>query len=77
MPIEIDGQKYYRTLEVCRKTGISRATLFRWINRGIFSTLLRDRRGWRLFTEGDLNKIKTENGKVEVERMPRAKKPGK
>jgi predicted site-specific integrase-resolvase len=77
MPIEIDGRTYYRTLEVCRKAGISRATLFRWINQGIFSTLLRDRRGWRLFTEDDLNKIIAENGKVEVERVPRALKPGK
>jgi len=77
MPIEINGHTYYRTMEVCRKTGISRATLFRWINQGIFSTLLRDRRGWRLFTEDDLNKIIAENGKVEVERVPRAKKPGK
>ena len=70
MPIEINGQTYYRTMEVCRKTGISRATLFRWINQGILPTLLRDRRGWRLFTADDLNKIKTENGKIEVEKVP-------
>ena len=75
MPVEIDGQTYYRTLEVCRKTGISRATLFRWMKQGIFLTVRRDRKGWRLFTEDDLNKVRAENRKIEVETVHRAIKP--
>ena len=75
MPVEINGQTYYRTTEVCRKTGISRATLFRWLNQGIFPIVFRDRRGWRLFTEDDLNKIRAENNRIEVERMPQVIKP--
>ena len=67
MPIEINGQIYYRTTEVCQKTGISRATLLRWLNQGIFPTVFRDRRGWRLFTEDDLNKIRVENKKNKIE----------
>lgn len=67
MPIEINGQMYYRTAEACKKTGISRATLFRWLKGGILEKSLRDRRGWRLFTESDLDKIQAEATRMEVE----------
>jgi len=67
MPIEIDGKRYYETTEVCEKAGISRPTLFRWLRRGILSKLRKDRRGWRLFTEEDLNKIRAEAKRIEVE----------
>ena len=67
MPTEISGQTYYGTLEVCRKAGISRPTLFRWLKRGILPRLHKDRRGWRLFTEDDLRRILLEANKVETE----------
>jgi DNA-binding transcriptional MerR regulator len=67
MPIEISGQKYYRTSEICSKASISRATLFRWIKRGIIKNQLRDRRGWRLFTEEDVQKLQAEVEKIEAE----------
>jgi DNA-binding transcriptional MerR regulator len=67
MPLELNGQVYYRTSEVCQETGISRATLFRWISQGILTKLLRDRRGWRLFTETDLNIIRTEVRRIDIE----------
>ena len=67
MPIEIDGQTYYRTSESCKKTGISRATLFRWLKAGILEKRYKDRRGWRIFTEEDLNKIRAEAQRIEVE----------
>ena len=67
MPIEIDGQTYYGTSESCKKTGISRATLFRWLKVGILEKHYRDRRGWRIFTEEDLNKIRAEAKRIEVE----------
>jgi DNA-binding transcriptional MerR regulator len=67
MPTEIDNRIYYRTSEACLKTGISRATLFRWISLGVLPQLTRDRRGWRLFTEADLNMIKTEAARIEIE----------
>jgi DNA-binding transcriptional MerR regulator len=69
MPIEIDNRTYYRTLDVCRETGISRATLFRWISSGMLPKLFRDRRGWRLFTRADLNIIKTEARRIEIEEI--------
>jgi len=67
MPIEINGQVYYKTSEACKKTGISRATLFRWLQSGILEKYYKDRRGWRLFTEDDLNKIRKEAEKINVE----------
>jgi len=56
--IEINGQKYYKTSEACKKAGISRATLFRWLKEGILDKYRKDRRGWRIFTEEDLEKIR-------------------
>jgi len=67
MPIEINGQIYYRTSEACKKTGISRATLLRWLKDGILEKPQRDRRGWRIFTEGDLDKIQAEATWMKVE----------
>lgn len=66
MSVEINSQVYYRTLEVCKMTGISRATLLRWLKAGIISKLSRDTRGWRLFTEEDLSKIRAKAIKVEI-----------
>ncbi|HEY55610.1 MAG TPA: MerR family transcriptional regulator [Dehalococcoidia bacterium] len=65
MPVTIDGQTYYRTAEVCRIVGISRATLFRWLKEGIFKEAEhRDRRGWRLFTEDEVDKLKAEANRI-------------
>ena len=65
MPITLKGRKYYRTAEVCRKVGISRTTLFRWLNEGTFSEPEnRDRRGWRLFTEEEVDRMEAEANRV-------------
>jgi predicted site-specific integrase-resolvase len=64
---EIDGQVYYRTSEACRKSGVSRATLFRWLKAGILEKHYKDRRGWRMFTEEDLNTIRAEARKIKIE----------
>ena len=62
---EIRGQTYFTTSEACRKAGISRATLFRWIKAGIVEDVDRkDRNGWRLFTEHDVSKIRAEATQV-------------
>ncbi len=64
MPVKIEGQTYYRTSEACQAAGISRATLFRWLKAGAIEEPLKDRRGWRLFTENDLNKIRAETSRI-------------
>jgi len=65
MVIRIDGETYYRTSEACQRAGISKATLFRWVKAGILEDVVRkDRKGWRLFTQDDINKIKSEASRV-------------
>jgi len=61
MAISINSQTYYRTSEACQRAGISRATLFRWLRAGILEDVMyRDRKGWRLFTQDDIDRIKSE-----------------
>ena len=67
MAIEIEGKIYYKTLEACEKTGISRPTLFRWLKLGILKKYCKNHRGWRLFTEDDLNIIRAEARKIKIE----------
>ncbi len=58
MAIKINDHTYYRTAEACERAGVSRATLFRWIKAGIIEdTMPRDRKGWRLFTRYEVNKL--------------------
>ena len=65
MAVNVNGQTYFRTADVCRLVGISRTTLFRWLNDGILNDAIsRDRRGWRLFTEGEVNALKTEAERI-------------
>jgi predicted site-specific integrase-resolvase len=65
MPVVINDRTYYRTAEVCRRVGISRNTLFRWLKEGIFSDVeYRDCRGWRLFTVAQLETIRTKTNQV-------------
>jgi DNA-binding transcriptional MerR regulator len=67
MAVEINGKTYYRTAEMCAKAGISRATLFRWLKAGVLKKTYRDRRGWRMFTENDLNTMRAESEIIKVE----------
>ena len=64
MPLNINGNIYYRTAETCQKVDISRATLMRWLKRGVIEEPFRDRRGWRLFTADDMNKILIESNRI-------------
>lgn len=58
MPVTIDGQTFYRTAEVYRALGISKNTLYRWLQKeSIGEAEHRDSRGWRLFTQDELDKL--------------------
>ncbi|MFO7773004.1 MAG: MerR family transcriptional regulator [Dehalococcoidia bacterium] len=66
MPIEINGQIYYRTAEVCQMVGIGKSTLFRWMRQSIVKEAeYRDRKGWRLFTEDELQSITAETSRIQ------------
>jgi len=65
MPVVIDNQTYYRTVEVCRIVGISRNTLFKWLKEGVLSDVeYRDCRGWRLFTQAQLETLRIRTNHV-------------
>lgn len=73
MPVTIDGQTYYRTAEVCLMVGIGKSTLFRWIKEGIMKEAEhRDRRGWRLFTGDEINKVKMEVNGIQKSRLDKS-----
>ena len=58
MPIIMDGKMYYRTAEVFRMIGVSRNTLYRWLQKDILgNTERRDSRGWRLFTREEIDTL--------------------
>jgi excisionase family DNA binding protein len=65
MPVKLESGTYYRTQELCRRAGISRSTLLRWLEAGVLrDASSRDRRGWRLFTEDDVRRIKAEANRI-------------
>ena len=77
MPVTINDKHYYRTTEVCLAAGIGKSTLFRWIREGIIKEAkYRDRKGWRLFTEDELDMLVAEASRIqhnhasEMERIP-------
>ena len=65
MSQEMNGVVYFQTNEACKIAGISRATFFRWLKQGTIQDVKqKDRRGWRLFTEKDIDKLRQEAQKV-------------
>lgn len=72
MGVEINGNTYYRTAEACQMAGITKNTYLRWVAAGNISDVsVRDRRGWRLFSEEELAMLKTEVNRIEVAKPKR------
>jgi len=66
MSVRLNGVTYYRTAEACQIAGVSKNTLLRWVRQGLFADVEhKDRRGWRLFTEADLDRLKGEVNKIQ------------
>ena len=59
VPLEVLIMRTYSTHEVAQTVGVHKETILRWLREGRISEPSRDRNGWRLFTEGDLEKIKS------------------
>ncbi len=49
---------YLRAQEVARAAGISKNTLLRWLKAGKVPEVARDRNGWRIFTEENLERVR-------------------
>jgi len=76
MTIKLNGERYYWTAEACRTAGISKNTFLRWVRDGTLADVAyRDRRGWRLFTEDDITRIKAETYKMTTPHSPMTPKP--
>ena len=66
MSVSINQQTYYMIAEACAIAGTNRNTLLRWIREGRFVDVkIRDRNGWRLFGEDDIERLKCEVNKIE------------
>ena len=67
MPIALNGKTYYRIAEACQIAGISKNTFLRWVREQRLSdTSCRDRRGWRVFDEDELQNLKDEANKIQI-----------
>jgi len=65
MVVKLNGIIYYQTTEACRLAGISRNTFLRWVKEGKYTDVkYRDRRNWRLFTEDELETLKSEANRI-------------
>jgi excisionase family DNA binding protein len=61
MPMLINQQNYYMISEACEMVGVNKNTLLRWIREGRFTDVkTRDRNGWRLFSEHDVERLKNQ-----------------
>ncbi len=52
------------TAEAAKKAGISKATLLRWLKDGKIPEVARDVRGWRVFTEKEVENIREYANKI-------------
>jgi excisionase family DNA binding protein len=52
----------YNTAEAASRLGVSRPTLLRWLREDRISSVAKDWRGWRQFTDEDLRRIQRELG---------------
>ena len=48
----------HTTAEVAKRVGVCKSTLLRWIHEGLMPDVGRDWRGWRMWSEKDINKTK-------------------
>ena len=56
---------YYTVNEVCSRLGISKSTLSRWLKKYPDSDAqYRDRNGWRLYTEDEVERLNREINKL-------------
>ena len=53
-----DGKKNYNAHEICKRFDITKNTLFKWEKEGKISKVNKDWRGWRVFSEKNVDEIK-------------------
>ena len=67
MPTTLQGVAYYRTAEALERSGISRATFYRWVASGRAADAnQRDRNGHRIFTRQEVEALAAIAGAVQT-----------
>jgi len=46
------------TVEAAKRIGVSKSTLLRWLDEGLVDDVERDWRGWRVWHNGDVERVK-------------------
>ena len=66
MPVTMNGKTYYFSAEACEMACTNRNTYLRWVRDNKFTDVVhRDRNGWRLFTEDDVQRLKSKVNKIQ------------
>ncbi len=66
MPVTMSGKTYYFSAEACEMACTNRNTYLRWVRENKFTDVVhRDRNGWRLFTEDDVQRLKSKVNKIQ------------
>jgi hypothetical protein len=73
MPVEIRGQRFFKSREVAQLAGVHRLTLLRWIREGRLADVSRDRNGWRVFSEAEAAAVVDFAKSVDVKTSPNQK----
>jgi excisionase family DNA binding protein len=58
----------FSTFEAANRVGVSKNTLLRWLDEGLIEDVQRDWRGWRVWMQQDIERIKA--FKLEYHRRP-------
>ena len=48
----------YSTVEVAKRVGVSKNTLLRWLDEGLTEDVERDWRGWRVWNNEDVERVR-------------------
>ena len=51
-------KKTYSTSEVCSELDVTKNTIFKWEKEGMIKKVEKDWRGWRLFSEDNVDEIR-------------------
>ena len=64
----------YSTGEAAERIGVCKNTLLRWISEGLIPDVERDWRGWRIWSDGDVAKVKAFKGLYHSQPVPRRRR---
>jgi hypothetical protein len=64
----------YTTVEAAKQIGICKNTLLRWISEGFIPDVERDWRGWRTWSQDDINRAKVFRKAYHSQPIPRARR---